>query len=132
MGDELDVAALRQRARGRRGVLGEFDEVPRTVAERVEPDGTGTHVQPGTVPDVGWMWQLAQRVVALGQADALARPLWRITRHDWAWIAAESGTDVASLRLFGVDVEVVKDGRHRWPELVLVVDRRNAGDAGLV
>lgn len=83
-------------------------------------------------PDVVALWRVVQRLT-MAQFDALATGglRWRITVSDWESIgrrvsSGQVGFDVESGRstLFTVPVEVVADAPGRWPELVLVVDRR--------
>lgn len=86
-------------------------------------------VSPGTVPDMGRLWLVVQRC-QMAQVDALTGVwLWRIAADDWQSIRVrarnEVGVDAQGRgTLFGVPVEVVQPAPGRWPELVLVVNRR--------
>lgn len=81
-----------------------------------------------TVPDVDALWTLVEGLPpALGD---VAR--WRITTDDWAYLRANHPRAIGypirpdrPYTLFGVPVDVVATERHRWPELVLISDRRN-------
>jgi len=90
-------------------------------------------VQPGTDPDGNRLWQVAQRarMAQLDRLGALMR--WRIAADDLMALRRNlpAGALLSTMvdgrpgwQLFGFDVEVVDPARHRWPELVLVVDRR--------
>lgn len=82
-------------------------------------------------PDLVALWRVVQRL-QMAQVAALASDvLWQITERDWQAInrltpAGQVGFDMASGRptLFEVPVVLVASEAGRWPELVLVVDRR--------
>ena len=84
---------------------------------------------PETVPDLNWMWGLQSSV----HADEFPVRRWRIAASDWQYIQ-QGGHHYATgwsydppigPTLFGYPVEVVPDAPGRFPELVLVCDRRN-------
>lgn len=105
---ELDVGVLR----ARRGVADPVEQV-------VPPPGR---------PDAGRLWAVVQRVDMSQVSVLCGRVVWRVCRSDAAALAAMARVawvdGPGQPTLFGVPVEVVEDGPGRWPELVLVVDRR--------
>lgn len=88
-----------------------------------------------TAPDLDALMMLIRH---LGPDGArVAR--WRITAPDWAVMRAQAarypyspihppayGQLDEEWTLFGIPVDVIPPQRHRWPELVLISDRRVA------
>lgn len=96
------------------------------------PAAPTARVEVGGRPDAHRLWQVWQRV-AMAQLDQLGLLRWRVCRGDLEALAEDAGVQVSvppsghpasSVTLFGLPVDVVEDAAGRWPELVLVVDRR--------
>jgi hypothetical protein len=97
--------------------------------------GPGITDQP-TVPDVRALWALV--VLLSPEGVPLAR--WRICHADWDDLRRDAtavkahaiepppygGDPDSPWLLFGIPVDVIPNQRHRWPELVLISDRRSA------
>lgn len=87
-----------------------------------------------TNPDLNALWSMC---IAL-HAELRRHARWRITHTDWNYLRAQSpghrphpiqpprysADPHEPWTLFGVPVDVVPTERHRWPELVLISDRR--------
>jgi hypothetical protein len=86
-----------------------------------------------TVPDVNWLWRMYGLTAAADPSDLRDfSAIWRISRADWDYLLqlgtkAGVGYPMPGNRptLFGVPVDVIEDGRARFPELVFTCDRRN-------
>lgn len=84
-----------------------------------------------TLPDVNALWAIFRLV----DPDAARIARWRITYADWDHIRLDPTLIRESVvqrplnvddpwTLFGMPVDLVPTERHRFPELVLVSDRR--------
>lgn len=112
------------RGLGRVVVVGDEVVEVRVVERASEPPAESE-------PELVALWRVVQRV-SMAQVESLVSEiLWQITESDWEALGRQAkagviGFDVPSGRstLFGVPVAVIGDERGRWPELVLVVDRR--------
>jgi hypothetical protein len=87
---------------------------------------------PETVPDVHWMWDMICGVVTGSESVSAAR--WRIAASDWDHILTTNYHHHAvsypinpdgEYHLFGYPVDIVPDAPNRFPEFVLICDRRN-------